>query len=204
MYICIYLPTHTHTHKLLYPALWRSWAQRLVSVSCGVCLCVMGGEGGLLADLLAEDGKAAAVWIKGSVLVSDKHWISAVISPLLAQAWNWEPGLSSPCVYAPAWIKDHRKELGLVKTSSPVASHPVMRLVIKCGTITLPMNANHCAPGVKDEHCCVLHNVFIHFKWQVCHLPWHRDNEVESSDHMSWIFVFVLIFVYDTAFLSSG
>lgn len=56
-----------------------------MSVSCSVCLCVTGVEGVGVSwlDWLTGDGKAAVVWIKGSVLVSDKHWISAVISPLL-------------------------------------------------------------------------------------------------------------------------
>lgn len=48
--------------------------------------------------------------------MSDKHWIIAIISLLLALAWNWDPELSFSCFLQTCW-DDHRNEPNLVKTS---------------------------------------------------------------------------------------
>lgn len=119
--------------------------------------------------------------------MSGKHWISAVIWPSLARAWNWDPGCAF--THLPGLT---RKRAGPRRDLWP--PRPVMRLVIERGTVTLPVDANYWAPrggGARrwhDERCCVLQNVFIHLKWQVCRLPWHRETasggEAKTTCHL--------------------
>lgn len=97
MHKCIYAfiyPPHTHTQTTLPSIVTQLSPTAGVYILRCVCLCVE-ERGCWRWQASGWRWQAAAVWIKGSVLVSDKHWISAIISPLLAWTWNWGPGLSS-------------------------------------------------------------------------------------------------------------
>lgn len=63
-----------------------------------VCVFVMGAEEDRGTEGVEMAAASAAVRIKGSMLVSDKHWISAVIWPSLTPALNQDLEVSLPCV----------------------------------------------------------------------------------------------------------
>lgn len=108
---------HLHMHKCRHAfieAHTQTAGQHCDTAECSswcvyptVCVFVMGAEedrgtegvsrhAGQLE--MAAASAAAAVRIKGSMLVSDKHWISAVIWPLLTPALNQDLELYLTCV----------------------------------------------------------------------------------------------------------
>lgn len=135
------LYSHTNTYVSInhiktfrhYQTFWGSWAQQLVSLILGGVWLL-----GLLAGLLVSDGTAATVWITRLVLVSDKHWISAVISPSLAQSRNWDEGLSSAGSHTPA---------GISRKKRFPSDCWLMRLVIECTATNECQSQFPWAPG---------------------------------------------------------
>lgn len=107
----IVIPSYSHLphlcmHKCMH-ACCGIVTQLSTAAGVNILRCVW-----LLARRPANDGTATSVWIKGSGLVSDKHWISAVISLSLAQTWNWHQDVSSSCFHTCwCWRSGHRSHL---------------------------------------------------------------------------------------------
>lgn len=104
--ICVCINVCLHLYKHTRPSLRHSWGRQLVSVT-GVRLCV--GWRGVAGRLAGWRRQTGAAWITGSAPVSDKHWISAVISPLTGLSLETEKRhLLLPHIQAPAWISQSR------------------------------------------------------------------------------------------------
>lgn len=103
--ICVCINVCLHLDKHTRPSLRHSWGQQLVSVPrCVLLRCAARGcwqaapalyGEGLLAGSPAGEGRREQPGLRDQRPVSDKHWISAVISPLLASALKLRNGTSS-------------------------------------------------------------------------------------------------------------